>query len=155
MRQTGTYNAVSMNYDSFWNCIGGWSGINNDYSEFKVIASVLTVVLLGGLLLWTMKSEFKMDLYKLVSLLHISVYTCILFLPTMHERYSYIYEISAMMLIFLNKKFFFYGVGILMLSCMAYGHYLFGLDYPSLTMSLINVALYCCYVYKFTIENNN
>ncbi len=149
INQTGTYNEISLNYNSFWNIIGGWSGANGDYVEFKMMATVFTVIILGMILMCVINSKRTMDLYRLILLLHISVYTCVLFLPAMHERYSYIYEVTAIFLMFFNKKYFIYGIGVLLLSCMTYGSYLFGVGYQSLAMSLLNVVIYCGYVYQF------
>ncbi len=147
--QTGTYNNISMNYNSFWNIIGGWSGEYGDYAEFKILASVFTVMVLGMILMRVINSKCTMDIYRLVLLMHITVYTCVLFLPTMHERYGYIYEVTAILLMFFDKKYFMYGIGVLLLSCMTYGSYLFGVGYPSLIMSLFNVIIYGGYVYYY------
>ena len=150
MNQTGTYNTISLNYNSFWNIIGGWSGGESDFAEFKIMAVVFTTTILGGILMKVISSNYSLDLYGLILLLHITTYTCILFLPTMHERYGFIYEITAILLVFFDKRFFFYGVGVILLSCMTYGYFLFGVEYPSLIMSIFNVALYCGYVYRFS-----
>ena len=149
INQTGTYNEISLNYNSFWNIIGGWSGATGDYAEFKMMATIFTVIILGMLLMCVLNSKRTMDLYRLILLLHISVYTCVLFLPSMHERYSYIYEVTAILLMFFDKKYFMYGIGVLLLSCMTYGSYLFGVGYPSLIMSLFNVIIYGGYVYYY------
>ena len=151
--QTGKYNHVSMNYGSFWNCvIKTWSTGNTDYADFKMAAVSFTVLLLCWLFFRVLKSEADMSVYRLICLLHISVYTCVLFLPTMHERYGYIYEITAIMLMFFNKKFFFPGIGVLLLSCMTYGWFLFVLPYSPLHISLLNVCLYIWYVYNIVSE---
>lgn len=148
-KQTGTYNAVSMNYNSFWNClVKSWAGVNNDYAEFKIVATIFTVFLLGLIAVFYIKNCSDASFFQKVYLLHITVYTCVLFLPTMHERYGYINEITAIILMCLNKKFFASGVGIILLSCITYGHYLFGLEYNSLFTSMINIGIYCWYVYQ-------
>ena len=153
--QTGKYNHIAMNYGSFWNCvIKMWRDGNTDYADFKMAAVSFTVLLLCWLLFWVLKSGADMSVYRLICLLHISVYTCVLFLPTMHDRYGYIYEITAIMLMFFNKKFFFPGIGLILLSCMTYGWYLFALYYSSLAISLLNVCLYSWYVYHIMIKSS-
>ncbi len=148
--QTETYSDVSMNYNSFWNClINAWPGANNDYKEFKIIAVCFTAWILGMIVLWVIKHNITIDNTNIIFFLHLIVYTCILFLPTMHERYSYIYEITAIILMFKDKKFFFPGIGVILLSCMTYGYCMFELEYPILSMSFLNVFIYAWYVYVF------
>ncbi len=71
-----------------------------------------------------------------------------MFLPTMHERYGFIYEITAIMLMIKNRKYFFSGIGLLLISCITYGQWLFSIEYSALFLSLINVLLYCWYVFQ-------
>lgn len=154
LNQTGTYDAVSMNYNSFWNCIvREWAGKNNNYSEFKAVAVLFTAALLGLVLLKVLKHDRSMSTYRLVFLLHITVYTCVLFLPTMHERYGFVYEVTGIMLMVMNKKFFFPGIGCILLSCITYGYYLTGLEYSLLLTSVINVLLYGWYMYCYFTQD--
>ncbi|MCR5700813.1 MAG: hypothetical protein K6G76_01565 [Lachnospiraceae bacterium] len=153
--QTGEYKAVSMNYPSFWNCIVcEWSGKNGDYFEFKLVAVCFTVAILGVIAVWKLKSNVKMDLFRLIFLLHVTVYTCVLFLPTMHERYGYVYEITALILAIMNKKFIVPGIGVILLSCITYGHFLFGLEYSVMLASLVNIVLYIYYMMRLYNINN-
>ena len=151
--QVGEYKAVSMNYNSFWNSIvSEWPGVNNDYHEFKMVAVIFTISVLGIIMLKVINSNIEMNNYQLILLFHVTVYTCVLFLPTMHERYGYIYEITAIILMLLNKKYFAPGIGVILLSCITYGNFLFGLGCPLLITSIINVFLYIWYAYHFWIE---
>ena len=148
LNQTGTYDAVSMNYNSFWNCIvREWAG------KFNAVAVLFTAALLGLVLLKVLKHDRSMTTYRLVFLLHITVYTCVLFLPTMHERYGFVYEVTGIMLMVMNKKFFFPGIGCILLSCITYGHYLSGLEYSLLLTSVINVLLYGWYMYCYFTQD--
>ncbi len=154
-KQTGTYDAFSMNYNSFWNClIYSWPGVDNDYTEFKVVALFFTLFLLGLIALFYLHKCSNTNLFQKTYLLHLTVYTCVLFLPTMHERYGYVYEITSIILMFFDKRFFIPDVGVILLSCITYGHYLFELDYNLLITSAFNVGLYCWYTYQiFKTEN--
>ncbi len=152
--QVGEFDCVSLNYNSFWNCVvSSWPGVSKEYREFKAVAVIFTIVLLGMILLYVIKHDIRFDLYGTIGLLHITVYTCVLFLPSMHERYSFIYEITAIMLLFFGKKYFFPGISVILLSCVTYGHFLFGLEYPALLLSVINVGIYGWYVYQFMKEH--
>lgn len=67
-------------------------GFIKKYSSaiFLVVALMLTACILGIILLWVLKNGTKTGTVNLITLLHVTVYTCVLFLPTMHERYGYI-----------------------------------------------------------------
>ena len=155
--QTTTYEGVSFNYNSFWNCIiKDLVFADKDYTRhFSVIAICFTMCILGSLLFWAIKQNITLNHSNLIYLLHITVYACILFLPSMHERYSYIYEITAILLMFIDKKTVFPGLGLILLSCATYGFYLFHLNYPVLSPSVINVFIFVWYIYHFAVSNKN
>lgn len=66
-----------------------------------------------------------------------------------------IYEITAIILMFKNKRYFFLGIAVIVLSCMTYGNYLFGVEYPLLIMSLINIFVYAWYMYLYVVSDRN
>ncbi len=54
------------------------------------------------------------------------LWTCILFLPAMHERYTYPLDILLILLVFLDRRYWKYAAVSVLLSLMTYGNYLFG-----------------------------
>lgn len=153
LNQTNTYNAISWNYNSFWNCIiKDWPGINGDYSEYRKMAVLLTLALLGVIGGYVIKSLKTMNTYRTIFMLHILVYTAVLFLPDMHDRYGYVYEITGIMLLIMNRKLIFSGAGLILVSCMTYGSFLFGLENTILLNCWINVGIYVYYLYIFIDE---
>ena len=153
--QTTMCEGVSFNYNSFWNCIINELVVagENYYKSFSIVAICFTMCVLGAILFWAIKRNISLNYSNLIYLLHITVYTCILFLPSMHERYGYIYEMTAILLVFINKKTVFPALGLILLSCITYGWYLFNLQYSVLILSLINVIIYGWYIYNFITSN--
>ncbi len=146
--QTSTYNAVSMNYPSFWNIpVMDWAGADGSYREFKLIAVIFTAAVLGILLLLVLRRQIIPTRETLTGLLHITVYTSVLFLPVMHERYGYLYEITGLILAFYNRKYILPAVGLILLSCATYSYFLFGAEYPFLPAAVLNVMLYAWYLW--------
>ncbi len=150
LRQTGEYRSPSLNYNSFWNVPGmQWPGENGDYQEFRIIAILFTVAALGLIVSLLLRRGIEYDVRTLTFLLHITVFTCVLFLPSMHERYSYLYEISAILLAVLDRRLFLPMLGVLLLGCETYGYYLFSDTYSVQLAAALNVLLYAWYVHRF------
>jgi hypothetical protein len=73
-------------------------------------------------------------------------YTMVLFLPAMHERYGYLYEILAILILIYNRKTLFPMLGMYIITLMAYGSYLFGTVVDStLVLSVANTLIYGVY----------
>ena len=59
----------------------------------------------------------------------ILAYTCVFFLPKMHERYGYLYEILAILIAFVDRKTIIPCVVLNMVSLITYSLYLYGVSY--------------------------
>lgn len=147
--QTETYGSLYINYPSFWGLF--LSTIPSDYSAIlKPAAILLTIAILAVLMLCFLKNRIIITPVTLLYMAFIMVFTCILFLPTMHERYGFLYEILSIILVF-----FFPGTGGLcvilhMLTLITYSSFLFGFSkgtfYP---LSIVNIAVYIIYLIIF------
>ena len=73
-------------------------------------------------------------------------YTCVLFLPSMHERYGFIYEILGLMLAFWFVKTIPLLVLMYFTSIATYSNYLFQLSTNSTVLCVINTLVYVAYV---------
>ena len=80
------------------------------------------------------------------------IYTCVLFLPSMHERYGYLYEILAILLAVLIPKTIPLCVGLLCVSLNTYGAFLFGIPIQLPLLSCVNIAVYMAYIFIFKRE---
>lgn len=108
-----------MNFPSFWMIAG------NDYSTLKVPSVLFTglLVLVGGFYyLSNEKYQGKNEFWQVVTWF---VWTMVLFLPSMHERYAYLLDILLILLCFENHRFIKYAIITSCLSLYAYGNYLF------------------------------
>ena len=117
--QTTSYEHLYLNICSFWMLFG------NDYENFKTFAILLTVFLCG-LGLFTVlsgkkKLETREDFFTAAAWF---VWTCIFFLPAMHERYAYLLDILMILLAFLDRKYIKYAVVCCVMSFMAYPAFL-------------------------------
>ena len=144
--QTSTYKSMSMNYPSFWTLFQDKAlDTEERFGMFSKIAVILTVALLIFYLLIWYKKKITLNYGNFFSISLLVVYTCVLFLPSMHERYGFLYEILAL---FVALKYY-RTIPILLLtysvSIMAYGLYLFTTPTNIIYISLMNLAAYAAY----------
>ena len=145
-KQAKQYYLIHMNYPSFWAVLNR-SGEASDYIAYKWMAIWITIAVLGFLMVMIWKNKIEMNRKNSIYVAFISVYTCVLFLPVMHERYGFCYEILAIIILFFNKKTIIPMFLIMFLSCSTYGHYLFGTEIDLRCLGVINTAVYMVYCY--------
>lgn len=73
-------------------------------------------------------------------------------LPSMHERYGYLYEVLAIILAILIPKTIPLCAGLLAISINTYGIYLFGVSGNWTFLVCANLFFYCAYIYSLKEE---
>lgn len=82
-----------------------WNIITVDYEYFSTYAIILTMVVLGISLIYILNNELSFDKYSfMVYYLAWSIWTCVMFLPGMHERYSYVLCMILIACLILTKR---------------------------------------------------
>lgn len=140
--QSDTYHFMTMNYPSLY-CIFS----ANNYDTYSKVAILLTVTALGALFFWIAYHKIEMTRENTVMLLFLSAFTCVLFLPAMHERYGYPYEILAWVLAFLIPQTAPLCIGLQLLTLRTYTPHLCGSQINITALAFGNMILYCLYVY--------
>lgn len=82
-----------------------WNIMTVNYDFFASFAIVLTVVILGLSLLYILDKNLHFD-SGVLSLYYLawSIWTCVIFLPGMHERYSYLLSIVLLVILLATKQ---------------------------------------------------
>ena len=147
--QAGTYQRISNNYPSIWNLL-----VNNfTFDHYQIVAPVcitFSLIALGLLLLTTTNKGFEFNKKNLLFLAFFSTYMTVFFLPSMHERYSYIYIIIGLILTFVDKNTIPAYVGLVLIDCHTYSKYLFNVTpIPWMVLVCINIICMCLYCYRF------
>ncbi len=143
--QTSTYKMMALSYPSFWMLLRTVS-LKEYYQQFHVIAVLLTVCLLGGYMaLWSHK-KVRLTLGNCFAMAFILAYTAVLFLPAMHERYGYVYEILALITAVWCFRSVLLLVPLHIVTCVTYGHYLFESGLKLFNLAVFNVLIYTAYV---------
>ena len=118
--QVGEYRRMWMNVPSFW------FFFEANYEKYQIFAICLTFVILSLVLLLILKSNITLTSFKQIIAFALFIeWTCIIFLPAMHERYTYVMDILALLLAFSDKNFIKYALIVIGTSCITYNTYLF------------------------------
>lgn len=145
--QTETYPNMALNYPSVWLLLAAERN-PEQYALLKNLAIFLTVAILAVLMVQWLRQKVEATGENLISMAFLLCYTCVLFLPAMHERYGYPYEILAIILAVLQPKTIPLCAGLIGISLCTYGYYLFDTDSLRLvTLSVLNLLVYGGYVW--------
>jgi Gpi18-like mannosyltransferase len=142
MRQANTYPKMWLNVPSFWQILG------NDYgflSKFAVLFT-LSICGIGFYLILSGKKELETAESFFNSACWF-VWVCILFLPAMHERYTFLLDILLLILSFISAKYLKYAVISVLFSTMTYGVYLFEMPGIGRWHTLVFLAAFAHYSY--------
>ena len=141
--QTGQYKSMWGNFMSFWAFIG------NHSESLSMLAVVLTVCILGigfMLLLNSTADLAKPD--DFIKILIWSVWTCVLFLPAMHDRYGYLLDLLLLLSTFIHKCFFKHAIATSFCTLSVYGNILFANGANIKMLGAIYTIAYLCYTYE-------
>lgn len=149
--QTTAYRILSLNYPSFWTTFCHM----NNYYEFRnlVIAIILfTICVLAALMVYWITKKYSTAGINMIIMAFLLSYTCVLFLPSMHERYGYMYEILAIILAVLIPKTIPLCIGLILVALKAYSVFLLDSAVNMTALSFVNFAIYVAYLLVLTRE---
>ena len=145
LKQTSEYKSMAMNYPSFW-LLFKTEGLDSFYQLFSTVAVLITFTVLMIMMIVWLKKKVDFTLQNVLIMAFLISYTCVLFLPSMHERYGFIYEILGLMLAFWFVKTIPLLVLMYLTSIATYSIYLFQLTMNSTVLCVVNTLVYIAYV---------
>lgn len=138
--QIGEYPKMTMNYPSLWGLING------DYPSMKLMAISLTFfILLSGFLFLLNKNPFQKNQRRnAVMIATWMIFSCVEFLPSMHERYGFFAFLMLAVTCLLCFKSGFLVSWALTLICVGacYTRALFGME---LSLAFVSVLMFCAW----------
>ena len=150
IRQSGKNPILSGGYPSFWTVVASGDLIGGYYHISTMTIWFAIAVLAGWMLFW-IRTGTPYEGNFFVTQAFLLSYTCVLFLPAMHERYGYFYEILAIVVLFVNRNTFLPMMGMYLITLVAYGNFLFGQAQISpLCLAVANVIVYVLYGFFLT-----
>ena len=146
--QAETYPSMWLNFPSFWRVIG-----NDNYDLLGIVAILFTgLILILGLIFILVKRICleQRENYLLVSIW--TVWTCLIFLPAMHERYGFLLDILFLVLFWVNPKYMFFTVIPMVTSVVTYAHYLLGTGSYLRGLAVLYLVSYIGYTGKMIFD---
>lgn len=148
--QTESCDKMYFNYPSVWSLFSDLKDVYRSIDfigALKIAAVILAFVVLMLIMAYLIVKDVKIDNINTFLLSFVFVFTCVLFLPGMHERYGFLYEIIGIVLIFIIPKTLWPLIVITALSCITYGISLFGNISVTPIMGIANVLSYAFYLF--------
>lgn len=149
--QTYEYTHIFMNFPSFWMLAG------DNYAALKYPAILLTLALLTyGCIIFCKDKRAINSIYYPYAIWF--VWTMVLFLPSMHERYSYLLDILLILSACLDRRCVKYAIVSCCISLYTYSNYIFMRDENDKAMmvvAVIFITVYAHYSYNLLVQTNN
>ena len=146
MGQTNEYKMMSLNFPSFWVIFG------DDY-PMQITAIIFTCVVcgLGGYLYLSKKmSTNQDDFYEMATWF---VWSMLIFLPSMHERYAYLLDVLLVLLSYKDRRNFIFAITAICASLFTYFSFLFNRDTGEMMVwvSILYFVMYSRYSYRLFV----
>ena len=144
--QTTYYNCMSYNYPSFWAMFieNFREGYYFDLHWFAILLALLALLVL---IIVFLRERREYDAAGLLLLAFLFAYTCVFFLPSMHERYGYLYVILGLAAVTREKKLLPSYLLLVMIDLMIYGPFLFKYNPSWQLLAALNTLCYGYTVY--------
>lgn len=146
--QTDEYGLVIMNYPGFMNAIAYDYQFEN-YANEKAIGMVITIAVLAFWMIYSLWSKRKFSEKNFLDLAVLLTFTTVFFLPAMHDRYGFVYEILAIIYMFKNKKSIIPCILLQVLSIITYSNFLFHVGIEVHILWWFNLLAYAAYAYMY------
>lgn len=150
LNQGNLYPQMWLNFPSFWVLAG------NYYDIMSKIAIILTIFILGFGLFYILSQNIELSKPQpFLETAIWTVWTCLIFLPAMHERYGYLLEILLLVLVLVNKKYFFCIIVAEISSISTYGAFLFQNTINIKAISIFYFIAYLIFSWMIISKSNN
>lgn len=149
--QTDEFHWAVVNSPSIWLSLVD-NFLPDFYDYIYPIAMVTTLAALAGWMIYVVNAKKELSETAWLSFALLLTYTAVFFLPSMHERYGFIYEILGIIYLFKNRKSIIPCILLQIVSVCTYSRYLFGADLSLRIIALVNIAAYVWYAKLFINE---
>ena len=118
----------------------------DSYDTLKTAAILFTVVVLGCFVTFWVRHSVALTHGHMILMAFAMTYTTVFFLPAMHDRYGYVYEILAIIIAFMMVKTAPLAIAMICTSLTMYGVFLYHQNFNETTVAVINLIIYLAYM---------
>ena len=90
---------------------------------------------------------------KIIEMAVFIEWTCMIFLPAMHERYTYVMDLLLLLLAFVNRKFLGFAFIAIATSCLTYYGFLYSNKDLSIWNNIVYILFWLCHSYVIFVSN--
>ena len=148
IKQTGEYQTMWYNAPSFWEFLG------EDYASLHSLAMCVFLMLCALMLFLIIyhKVSFETD-YDVFRVMAWFLWAAMLFLPRMHERYSFALDVVLVFVVLFDIRNLWYMLIEIMCSTVMYGYYLFLNDGVGVPVFIVYFVAWALYSRRFLLDN--
>ena len=150
LEQTEAYLYTTMNMPNIYSFVSGLefsvgnAHIADAYAYFRLAGILFTLAVLGGAALFILAKRYRFDGKSFLLLCIFSIYTCVMFLPSMHERYGFGATVLMVLYLVLYKELGAWFVAYFFVECSTYVSALTDLSHlpREYLCAYVNLAVY-------------
>lgn len=145
------YESISSNYPSFWLIMFSNEMDAEQYAWLKPSLILVAISAIAVHMIIWIKKNVVLKKEFILYMAFLSIYTAVMFMPEMHDRYGYVYEMLALIIVFVNIKTAIPYILMMITTMQIYGPYLFRTEINLFMLAIINVVAYvayCALIYK-------
>ncbi len=149
MSQSDYYRFMTYNAPNIWQVYP------SNYDKMKIPSLIITFVILGVGLFMVMLRKIRLEDPEIfMAVVAWSTWTCVMFLPAMHERYFFIVDIMMLILVIVSPKRYiiFFLAEEAVSFVVTYLYTLFWVEIDLVAWSWANVILYVAFTVAVTIN---
>lgn len=143
---------IFYNYPGFCNLFVNGDSLADDRIYIKNICLIMAICVVGIICVFVIQKKIKFDEYSFLYIAFLLTFATVLFLPAMHERYGYIYEVLSILILIYDTKTIFLSTILHTCTIITYCNYLFNIGYNVKMVSIINMLVFLIYVWYYFIN---
>lgn len=136
VQQTNEYHHMTMNYAGFW------ALFPDEYDKYKIAAIGLTVILLVSFCFFFFWKKYWIRTENMLLVAGVTSMICVLFLPSMHERYGFLYEVLFFLYACQKRKGYVRCGVLCLVTYRMYLWFLHSMSYDIKVAAVINLILF-------------
>lgn len=159
LNQTNIHHSLYMGYPNFAGVFNQTA--NMQYPIFSKVFIMLTIAIIASAYLSILShNELMYDRKTLISLLTWTIYTCVMFLPNMHDRYAFAVDMLLIVICMFDHRIILIVIAEIFMSFISYGNFLhITAPLNMVCLSILSLLIYVLFTVhlasKITIQAND